>query len=62
MSIKLASSSAVVAAQHFNPSITGQHWLIEHNILTPEESQVGSVFTDMFVQVPTRLPFAGHAR
>jgi hypothetical protein len=54
MSIQLVSSSAVVAAQHFNPTITGQHWLIEHGILMPEERQVGAVFTDMFVQVPTR--------
>ncbi len=54
MDIQLATSSAVVAAQHFNPSITGQHWLIENKIVLPEEFQVGAVFTDMFVQIPTR--------
>jgi hypothetical protein len=54
MSLQLVASSAVAAAQHFNPSVTGQHWLIEKGIIRPEEIQVGSVFTDVVAQVPTQ--------
>jgi hypothetical protein len=54
MALQLATSSAVVAAQQFNPSVTGQHWLIQNGVVLPEEFQVGSVFTDMFAQIPTR--------
>ncbi|MBN2579063.1 MAG: hypothetical protein JXB10_08740 [Pirellulales bacterium] len=54
MAIQLVSSSVVVAAQHFNPSVAGQHWLVTNNVVFLDEIQVGSVFTDMFVQVSTR--------
>jgi hypothetical protein len=47
----------VIAAQHFNPSIAKQIWLVDNYIVHREEfkdDQEGVVFTDMFVQVPTR--------
>jgi hypothetical protein len=53
MAVNLINSAVVVAAQHFNPSVAGQHWLIENGIVLKEEIRVGAVFTDMFVQVPT---------
>ncbi|MHB1034129.1 MAG: hypothetical protein ACYC35_07070 [Pirellulales bacterium] len=54
MAVQLATSSVVVAAHHFNPSVTGQHWLLTNGIVLEEELQVGAVFTDVVVQVPTR--------
>lgn len=54
MAMQIAASSVVVLAQHFNPSVVGQYWLVKNNIVSPDEIQVGAVFTDMFVQVPTR--------
>lgn len=54
MALRLVNSSAVVVAQHFNPSVTGQYWLIQNKIVLPQELQVGAIFSDMIVQVPTR--------
>lgn len=54
MALQLVSSAAVVAAHHFNPSVATQLWLVDNNIVLREEFVGGAVFTDMFVQVPTR--------
>jgi hypothetical protein len=54
MAVTLATSSAVVVAQQFNPSVTGQNWLIQNGIILREELLAGAAFTDMFAQVPTR--------
>jgi hypothetical protein len=55
MALQLVNSAVVVAARHFNPSVTSQIWLIDNGIILREEFKSGSgaVFTDMFVQVPT---------
>ncbi len=54
MTLQLVAPSLVVTAQQFNPSVTGQHWLITNGIILEDEMQVGAVFTDVVVQVPTR--------
>jgi hypothetical protein len=54
MTISLINSAVVVAAQHFNPSVAGQYWLIQNGIVLKEEFGIGAVFTDVLVQVPTR--------
>ncbi len=55
MAVKLVNSAAVVAAHHFNPSVTSQVWLIDNEIVLRDEFTAGgAVYTDMFVQVPTR--------
>ena len=55
MSLDLVSSTIVIAAHHFNPSIVRDHWLIEHGILdAAEDLQEGYVFTDMLVQLRSR--------
>ena len=50
---QLMASAVVLVAQQFNPSITGQHWLVRHGIVGAEDFLPGSVFTDAFAQVIT---------
>jgi hypothetical protein len=54
MALRLVNSSVVVVAHNFNPSVTNQVWLTDHDIVHRDEYQPGAVFTDMFVQVPAR--------
>jgi hypothetical protein len=54
MTLQLANSNVVIAAHHFNPSVTNQIWLVDNGIVLREEFETGAVFTDMFVQVPTK--------
>lgn len=44
-------SVAVIVAQQFNAPIITQLWLVRNGILTDEEFQEGSIFSDVFVQV-----------
>jgi hypothetical protein len=49
-------SVAVIVAQQFNTPIITQLWLVRNGILTDEEFQEGSIFSDVLVQVRS-IPF-----
>jgi hypothetical protein len=50
-----AGSAAVVVAQQFNPSIITQIWLRDNGVLAAEDFQEGSLYSDVIVQVRSRL-------
>ena len=54
MALQLMASSAVVVAEHFNPSVTGQYWLVKNKIVSPEELRWGQCSPTCNIQVPTR--------
>ena len=47
-------ANVVVVAQHFNPSVVNQLWLVRHGLMAEEEFEPGSIFMDGLVQVCTR--------
>jgi hypothetical protein len=53
MKSQLVGSNVVIAARHFNPSVFNQLWLFRNELVSEEEFEPGSVFTDVFVQVKT---------
>ena len=55
MSHLLMNSAIVIVARQFNPSIVRSDWLIRNGILGEEDFMPGCVFTDMLVQVRSRM-------
>jgi len=54
MSVRLISSTVVIVAHHFNPSIINQLWLTRREVLGPDDFQPDCVFTDVIVNVEAR--------
>ena len=54
MTLRLLNSSAVIVAQHFNPSVVGQLWLVKNELVAESDFRPGCVFTDFMVQVQSR--------
>lgn len=55
MSVNCINAACVVVANHFNPSIFRDHWLVEQGILDgTEELEPGCIYTDMMVQLQSR--------
>jgi hypothetical protein len=50
-----AGAAAVVVAQQFNPSVVSQIWLVNNGLLTADDFQEGSLYSDFVVQVRSRL-------
>ncbi len=48
-------SAIVVVAQQFNPPTVTQLWLVRHNVLGDDDFLEGSIFSDVVVQVRSRL-------
>jgi hypothetical protein len=51
---ELVTTSAVIVAQHFNPSVASQIWLVDQGLVSKEEFEPGCLFTDNVVQVCSR--------
>src|SRR5262249_33885000 len=51
---ELVGSSVVVVAQHFNPSVASQIWLVRQGLVAEGDFESGCIFTDGLVQVCTR--------
>jgi len=49
-------ANVVVVAQHFNPSVVSQIWLVRRGLVAEADFEPGSIFVDGLVQVCTR-PF-----
>lgn len=54
MSVALVSSTVVIAARQFNPSIVRDRWLVNNQLLDPDDLQEGCAFTDAFSNVLSR--------
>lgn len=54
MNLNLANANVVIAAQHFNPSIVNQLWLVDNEIVGRDDFQQGCIFTDMMVHIVSR--------
>ena len=51
MPIELAGCNLVITAQHFNPSIFSQLWLVRNEVVSEDDFSHGSVFSDQVVNV-----------
>ena len=51
MSSQLVAFNVVIAAQHFNPSVVSQMWLVKNGLATEADFRQGYVFTDSIVQL-----------
>ena len=51
MRTELVGASAVIVANHFNPSVVSHLWLVRNGVLAEDELQQGSIFADPLVQV-----------
>lgn len=54
MSVELANANVVIVAHQFNPSVIGQLWLVENQIVGRDDFRQGCVFTDLMVHVISR--------
>ncbi len=54
MNLLRVGNAAVLAANQFNPSVAGQHWLVNNGIVSLDDLEPGCVFTDVLVQVNSR--------
>jgi hypothetical protein len=55
MNVELVVANVVVAAQQFNPTVLNQLWLADNGIVDRDGFEPGCVFTDMVVNVKTKL-------
>jgi len=53
MKFEFAGATCVVTAQHFNPSVIRESWLLKHGILVEEDLLPGFAFTDMLANINT---------
>jgi hypothetical protein len=51
---ELVGSNVVIVAQHFNPSVASQLWLVRTGLVAEEDFEPGCIFTEGLVQVCSR--------
>ncbi len=54
MSKTLVGSNIIIVAQHFNPSVLSQLWLVRHGLVAEDGFEPNCLFSDGLVQVLTK--------